>query len=247
MNTGAVTTLKPSHELAWTGSSSWEFDPDYGEQTRNIAKLLANLRDEPASTHLDTGTVHTILEADHPPESTHELAAIRTSAWPVWPVYAQLRRVGSPILSRGVLPDYQIWEAAAYIQDFAEQVGRVERAFETRQKYLCRIKQLRDYAEEDGNLVSWASEKDFWSFVESAPLVDRAGLVLMDNGNLRAIWKSDDGSRVGIQFLGGGMAEFVIFKRRPATPEVSRVAGIDTLKGIKSQIRTFHLNSLVNV
>ena len=69
----------------------------------------------------------------------------------------------------------------------------------------------------------------------------------MDNGNLRAIWKNEAGSRVGIQFLGSQMAEYVIFRRRPATTDVSRVAGIDTLEGIKRQIHAFDLNSLVNV
>lgn len=241
MNTGAVTTLKPSHELARTGSLSWEFDPDYDEQTRNIAKLLANLRDEPASTNLDTGTVHTILEAEHPPESTHELAAIRTRAWPV---YAHLFRVGSHIRSWGVLPDYQIWEAAGDVRDVVEQT---ERALEARQQYVRRIEQLRSLGEEDGILISWASVNDFWSFVNSAPLASKAGLVLMDNGSLRAIWKREDGSRVGLQFLGSQMAEYVIFKRRPATTDVSRVAGIDTLEGIKRQIHAFDLNSLVNV
>ena len=232
MITEVVNTVDLDIETPQARSSSSEFDQHYDDQYLSVVRPHLHAQ-------LNALTDNLSLETDWPTDTGPEIAWIS-----IWPLHLGIFRLGSSIRSRGDLTDYPTREAGVLSQAFAEWI---ERAFPARQQYARRIEELRDYAEEDGNLVSWASEKDFWSFVESAPLVDRAGLVLMDNGNLRAIWKSDDGSRVGIQFLGGGMAEFVIFKRRPATPEVSRVAGIDTLKGIKSQIRTFHLNSLVNV
>ena len=114
-----------------------------------------------------------------------------------------------------------------------------------RQSYDVRIEALRNDAEAEGFAVNPASEMDFWSFFDSAPLAQKASVVLMDSGNLRAVWKAPDGSHLGIQFLGNSQAEYVIFKRRAASQNVSRVAGIDTLDGIKKQICSFDLASLL--
>lgn len=111
--------------------------------------------------------------------------------------------------------------------------------------YRCRIEELRGYGEEDGIQINEESEKDFWLFVYSAPLSGKAAMFLMDNGNLRAVWKGEDASHVGIQFLGGHKAEYVIFKRREGSEDVSRVAGVDTLRGVKKRIHDFDLISLV--
>lgn len=56
------------------------------------------------------------------------------------------------------------------------------------------------------------------------------------NGNFRAIWEDGKENRVAIQFMGAQRGEYVIFKRRPDASDVSRVAGIDTLDGIRRQI-----------
>lgn len=104
---------------------------------------------------------------------------------------------------------------------------------EVRQTYRNRIAELREYGVEDGVIVNPASEKDFWAFVKSLPTARPGSLVLMDNGNLRAVWKGDQGSHLGLQFLGRRMVEYVIFKRRPRAKQVSRVAGADTFDGVK--------------
>ncbi len=64
----------------------------------------------------------------------------------------------------------------------------------------------------------------------------------MDNGNFRAVWKDKNGDHLGVQFLGDQMAEYVIFKHRPAAGSVSRVAGIDTLEGVITQLHAFDLD-----
>lgn len=109
--------------------------------------------------------------------------------------------------------------------------------------YSRRIEVLRSDAEDDGFVLNEASERDFWQCIRSVPLAQKAGLVLVDNGDLRAVWKGDDGSHLGIQFLGNQWVEYVIFKRRPSTSDVARVAGRDTLDGIKRQIDAFDLTS----
>lgn len=107
--------------------------------------------------------------------------------------------------------------------------------------YRARIETLRGYAESDEIVVQPGSEQDFWGFVHALPEAPKAEIVLMDNGNFRAIWENGEQSRLAIQFMGAQRGEYVIFKRRPDAADVSRVAGIDTLDGIKRQIQAFDL------
>ena len=118
-------------------------------------------------------------------------------------------------------------------------------AEEQHQAYQSRIEELRRFAALDGFSVNKASERDFWSFLTSMPFLRRAGVILMENGNLRAVWRSDDKSRLALQFLGNRSVEYVIFKRRRGAKEVSRAAGFDTLDGLKRQIYAFDLTTLV--
>ena len=107
-----------------------------------------------------------------------------------------------------------------------ETVGVIRRA------YQARIRELRADGETDGVMLNAASEKDFWHFVNSPPAAGKGSLVLLDNGNLRALWKGEGLGQLGVQFLGDGMAEYVIFRRRPEAEKVSQAAGVDTLDGL---------------
>ena len=113
--------------------------------------------------------------------------------------------------------------------------------------YRERLADLRQAADEEGIEWSEASRQDFQTFVIGNPGWRRGDVVLMDNGNLRVIWDDDhdDDRHVALQFLGGGYVQYVIFKRRPEAVKVSRVAGTDTLDGIKRQVEAFDLNPLV--
>ncbi len=137
-------------------------------------------------------------------------------------------------------PDLQ----SRYMSEFAAKERDARRAYHA---YRLRIEALRSDAALDGFSVNEASKDDFWSFVGASSCAQKAGLVLMDNGNLRAVWKGDNGSHVGLQFLGGRLVEYAIFKRRQAAKYISRVAGCDTLDGIKKQIRAFDLTAMMGV
>ena len=113
--------------------------------------------------------------------------------------------------------------------------------------YMVRIQELDEYALEDEIVISQESKQDCLQFVYSTAMTTKAALFLMDNGNLRAVWKDDEGGHVGIQFFGKQQAECVIFKLRGISDFVSRVAGRDTLNGVKRQIHAFDLDSLVGV
>ncbi len=124
-----------------------------------------------------------------------------------------------------------------------KQLRRIAR--QTREAYRNRIEELREYGEEDGVTINPASERDFWAFVKSLPAARKGSLVLTDSGNLRALWRGEQESHLGLQFLGGREVQYVIFKRRKRARKISRVAGADTFDGIKRQMEAFDLFPLL--
>ena len=122
---------------------------------------------------------------------------------------------------------------------------REKQALEVYCAYAARIESLTDDAALDGFTVNPESEQDFWAFTWSVPFARRAELVLTDRGNLRAVWDREDGSHLGLQFLGGRMLQYVIFRRRKGNDQVSRVAGSDTFEGVKRQVRSFDLETFL--
>ena len=134
-------------------------------------------------------------------------------------------------------------DSPVVFEDESRTAARKVRA--KREAWEERIRELRSYAAEDGDPFRLESEQDFWAFVETRPSVRKGGLVLVDSGELRAVWQGDPGTRVGVEFLGGRVLRFVIFKRDPSTGEVARIAGYDDFDGFERQIDAFDLDSLV--
>jgi hypothetical protein len=99
-----------------------------------------------------------------------------------------------------------------------------------------RVQFLRIEAEVDSVPFSDASFFDLQAFMhETRPRV-RPYLFLNDNGNLRALWKSDAREQIGLQFLGEGNIQFVIFKRRLGISLMARF-GVDAKEKILAHIR----------
>ncbi len=137
---------------------------------------------------------------------------------------------------------YDESEASPGIVDFTERACKAQRNFVS--SYRSRIEYLRSEATHDGYPLNKDSEADFWQFVRLASSIRRAGLVLMDNGNLRAVWKDSQGSRIGLQFLGDGMAQYVMFGRNGSERQRSRVSGRASLGAVLRQIEVFDLGEL---
>lgn len=114
-----------------------------------------------------------------------------------------------------------------------------------RAAWKVRIQELRAFAEEDGDPFNTASERDFWAFVEANPSVRKGALVLVDSGDLRAVWEGDGDPFIGVEFLGGGVLRYVIFNRLREGGEVSRVVGRDDFDGFRRQVEAFDLLSLL--
>ena len=221
MTTEAVTTLDSGDAMPEMGSVSSEIAPGISEAS------------------LDATSSPWRHEIDFWDKTSIQPPLITTSA----------ERLYSPVFwpyvgSHDVLIDYALHNVGAVLPSNRQ---RLERAREMHQAYALRIKELHGYAADDGIQLNPDSERDFWSFMDSIPIGNRADLILMDNGNLRAVWQGAGSSHVGIQFLGEQKVEYVVFKRRTDSDDVSRVAGIDTLNGVKKRIRAFGLASLVNV
>ena len=99
-----------------------------------------------------------------------------------------------------------------------------------------RLQFLRIEAKIDDIPFSESSLADFQSFLREIGPRSRPSIFLHDNGNLRAVWKNAQHEQIGLQFLGAGGIQFVIFKQRNGSPGMVRVAGIDNTDNIRRQI-----------
>jgi len=99
-----------------------------------------------------------------------------------------------------------------------------------------RLRELRVDAQVDGEAFSDASASDLRQFIQSVGVTKGPAIFLLHNGNIRALWRSADGQQVGLQFLGGRRAQFVIFARRENPTMMMRVAGIDSIIQTRAHI-----------
>ena len=113
------------------------------------------------------------------------------------------------------------------------------------QAYKDRIGALRADALYSDISINAFSEQNFLSFINSLPFFKKGALFLLENGNLRAVWKSALGDYIGLQFLGGQKTQFVIFKVRERPGEIARIAGRDDFKGVHTLISALELNGLL--
>ncbi len=112
--------------------------------------------------------------------------------------------------------------------------------------YRDRISDLRIEASHEKNFLNKASEREFWAFLDAFGFFRKGSLFLLDNGNLRAVWKSQAGDQIGLQFLGNKTIQYVMFTHRPHAATVSRVYGRDTSAGIRRQIAALDLSHLIS-
>ena len=129
--------------------------------------------------------------------------------------------------------------------DDREITSQVQRFLDTISSYEDRINVLKEQAEAEGCSLSEASGTAFWNFLKKHPFMRRGRLVLLENGNLRAVWSGGNDAHIGLQFLNERLIQYVIFARRGSDEPVSRVAGRDTMEGIMRQIDAFDLHGIL--
>ncbi|MCY4152017.1 MAG: hypothetical protein OXE94_07255 [Aestuariivita sp.] len=111
--------------------------------------------------------------------------------------------------------------------------------------YNHRISVLEEQAADEGIFLNSRSRETFQVFFRSNPMIKLGELYLLENGNLRAIWKGDGASHVGLQFLENGLIQFVLFKQRHPDVPVSRRYGRDTPSGVLAQIFELKLDKVL--
>ena len=108
-----------------------------------------------------------------------------------------------------------------------------------------RLRELHVDALRNADPFSESSLADLRSFLSLTPLTERPSIFLLDDGNLRAVWRNAAKEQVGLQFLGNGVVQFVIFVQRRNPPIMSRTAGIDGLANIWTRITDSACNRLL--
>ena len=126
-----------------------------------------------------------------------------------------------------------------------ETPSKVQHILDTFSSYDRRIQVLQEQAKLDAYSLNNASRQAFLHFCLQNPLMRRARLVLMENGNLRATWKNENGTHIGLQFQDSQSIQYVIFTRREPESPISRVSGRDTMDGIMHQIDAFDVRDIV--
>lgn len=122
---------------------------------------------------------------------------------------------------------------------------RINRSLGTRANFERRLQALVEEAEAEGYAFNPDSEVAFRWFLDEHPFLKAGRLFLMDNGNLRATWKDNRDTHVGLQFLPDDSVQYVIFTRRPFSRTISRVHGYDTLDGIPRLLAAYDLSHIL--
>ena len=128
-------------------------------------------------------------------------------------------------------------------RDFGSATRVVDPVSHDRAAYQSRITQLRSFAEEDGIELSASSERDFFDFACTDPHTKLASLVLLDNGNLRAVWRVGE-QEVGVQFCGDGSVQYLI-SRESDRGEITHTAHRGTFGDLLETLETAGLVRLL--
>lgn len=107
-----------------------------------------------------------------------------------------------------------------------------------------RIGELREEAADESMPWNAASERELIAFCASVG-GERPAIYLLENGNLRAVWRDRSGAQIGLQFRGDGQVHYVIFAPRGVGP-VARHYGQEHVANIRAQVRFAGLERLLN-
>ncbi len=111
--------------------------------------------------------------------------------------------------------------------------------------YLSRLEYLKNEAAFENCMLNNRSHQDFKKFVNSMPNIRKGILVLLENGNLRLIWRDGQDTQLGLQFLGEEMIQYVFLNRRELGQPIAYTHGTDHLDGIQHQIEASKIDSLL--
>ena len=99
-----------------------------------------------------------------------------------------------------------------------------------------RLRELRIDAELNEEKFSEVSANDLRQFLKEIGAISRPAIFLLDNGNVRAVWRNEQNEQIALQFLGNTQVQFVIFFRRPQSTELFRQYGTDIMSAIRGMV-----------
>lgn len=133
----------------------------------------------------------------------------------------------------------------AAVRHFLEALDRERARIAVHAEIEKRIAALRIIADEEGLPWSDVSLRALRRFLRAYPTTQRPLLTLLDSGNLRALWKDNQGQQVGLQFREPEEIQFVLFAKRPGSVAMTRTAGRDTFDALPKQIAAHGLMRLL--
>lgn len=115
-----------------------------------------------------------------------------------------------------------------------------------KQSILSRLKELHAAAADEEMTINPDSERDFRVYVlEHMRPGRRPAVSLLENGNLRAVWKGSSGQQVGMQFRGDGWIQYVLFALTLPEQMLATSVGRKTFSGVVESIRQMKLDTLI--
>jgi len=108
------------------------------------------------------------------------------------------------------------------------------------QQFAARLIELESAADEAGIEKSAASETCLSAFMVNAAVSRMPIITLRPNGDLRAVWKNNDGEQVGIQFESTLKLDYVIFSKN-SDGEIEHHLGKSSEKSVLSFIHILGL------
>jgi hypothetical protein len=129
---------------------------------------------------------------------------------------------------------------------FAQVIERELRIENVKQAVLSRLKDLHEIALDEELSIRGASESDFRDLViDRFKPTNRPAVSLLENGNLRAVWKDQGGQQVGLQFRGDGWAQYVFFALTYPEGTLSTSVGRIKLSSALALIKDWRLSGLL--
>ena len=115
------------------------------------------------------------------------------------------------------------------------------------QSYEQRIDEIALDAILDGVYPHQESEQDMRDFLASIPYAQKANIVLGDTGNFRTVWERYGESRLGIEFMGNGIVQFVILHFKEPMTVTSYVTGRGSFDQVRRVVRADKLEEFLGI
>ena len=112
-------------------------------------------------------------------------------------------------------------------------------------KLIRRIRYLKTEAIKSDERFSASSENALKEAMKVLPYSKPPSVFLLENGNLRTVWRCSDKQQIALQFRGNDDIQFVFFFKREDSDEIKFAYGRDSVAGIIKQIEGFNLSHLL--